>query len=322
VEFSERGYDKRLAKKLLKETEIKQDGKIKFDYFSSRVLSIVLPAIYALVLSVFCLIYRVFPGPEFVILLFFIYAAYNKRTQRFVKDWVPFVTLFVSFEAMYGLIGGLSGIVHVQEPIRADLNLFGAIPTLWLQQFFRMPVLDYLGAFFYSLHFVAPTVFAFVLWKYQPKHYWKYSLAFAICTYCALITFLVFPVAPPWYGVNATRVLFQVDSDLGMPIYRSVFDFIQPNPFAAFPSLHATYPWLISLYALKIGKKRALPILAFPVFVWFSAVYLGEHYVVDILGGIAYATFAFLLVEKLIPRLISAFASRRKTNEVVIQTIL
>lgn len=245
--------------------------------------------------------YNVLPGPEFVILCFFIYAMHNKWSRRFVKDWVPFIAFFLSYQAMYSLVGRIAGFVHVQEPISADLQIFGTIPTLLLQQLYRTPILDYLGAAFYSLHFIAPTIFAFLLWKLRPQHYWKYTLALAICTYTSLITFLVYPVAPPWYALNATRVLFQVDNNLGIPIYRTIFDYIQPNPFAAFPSLHSTYPWLISLYAFKIWQKKAMPVLIFPVFVWFSAVYLGEHYVVDVIGGIVYATCAFLLVEKLIP---------------------
>jgi membrane-associated phospholipid phosphatase len=301
---------------MLQEEEVKSNPQLRFNYHSSRILGIVFPAIYVLILCVFCLTYKVFPGPEFIVLCFFIYAAYNKWTRRFVKDWIPFVTLFLSFEAMYGLVGSIPGIVHVGEPIRADLQMFGTIPTLSLQQFYRTPFLDYFGALFYSLHFIAPTVFAFILWRYHPKDYWNYSLAFAICTYSALVTFLVYPVAPPWFGVNATRILFQVDSNLGVPVYHTIFDYIQPNPFAAFPSLHATYPLLISLYALKIWKRKALPVLLFPIFVWFSAVYLGEHYVVDVIGGIAYATLAFLLAEKLIPRLLARLA-KRKLQETV-----
>lgn len=211
---------------------------------------------------------------------------------------------------MYGIVGSLPKIVHIEEPIMGDLRLFGSIPTVVLQQLFRSPFLDYLGAFFYSLHFVAPTVFAFVLWKYSPKNFRKYTLALAIGTYSALVTFLVYPVAPPWYGVNAvygagtvTRILFQVDSNVGIPFFRTIFDYVSSDPFAAFPSLHAMYPWLISLFALKIKKTRALPILVLPAGVWFSAVYLGEHYVIDIIGGIIYATCAFLIVEKLVPRI-------------------
>jgi len=127
-----------------------------------------------------------------------------------------------------------------------------------------------------------------MLWKNSPKEYWKYSLAFLLCSYSALITFMIYPSAPPWFGLKASRILIQIDHEIGVPVYATIFDYIQPNPFAAFPSLHAAYPWLISIYAIKIKRTKALPILLIPVGVWFSAVYLGEHYIVDLLGGIAY----------------------------------
>ncbi len=285
-----------------KDDKAQVDQKVQFNPRSSSALAIALPALYVLVLAVFCLNYSVIPGPEFLVLCFFIYAAYNKWSKRFVKDWAPFVTLFISYQAMYGLVGAVAGIVHVSEPITAELQLFGSIPTVMLQQLYRMPILDYLGAFFYSIHFFAPTIFAFLLWRTAPKDYSKYTIALAVLTYSALITFLVFPVAPPWYGVNGvTRVLFDVDKSLGVPVYRTIYDFIEPNQFAAFPSLHSALPWLIALFALKIGRGKALPILVFPFGVWFSAVYLGEHYIVDVIGGIVYATVAFILAEKLIP---------------------
>jgi membrane-associated phospholipid phosphatase len=280
----------------------------------------VVPAIYASILCIFYLAYGVFPGPEFIFLCFFIYAAYNKWSRRFVGDWFPFVASFLSYDAINGLAGSMSRIVHVEEPISAELRVFGTIPTLLLQQFYRTPVLDYLGALFYSLHFIAPTVFGFILWKYRRKDYWKYGLAFAICTYSALVTFLIYPVAPPWFGVNATRILFQVDHNLGVPVYRTIFDYIQPNPFAAFPSLHAAYPWLISLCALEIGKAKALPVLLFPICVWFSAVYLGEHYVVDIIGGVICATFAYLLAEKFIPQLLSRYTIKGTMAEIDVRS--
>ena len=302
--------------KVRKGDKAQADHKAKFIPRSSSALAIALPALYVLVLTIFCLSYNVIPGPEFLILCFFIYAAYNKRSKRFVKDWIPFVTLFISYQAMYGLVGAVAGIVHVSEPITAELQLFGSIPTVMLQQLYRMPVLDYIGAFFYSIHFFAPTIFAFLLWKTAPKDYSKYMIALAVLTYSALITFLVFPVAPPWYGVRGvTRILFDVDKSLGVPVYRTVYDFIQPNKFAAFPSLHSALPWLIALFALKIGKGKALPILVFPLGVWFSAVYLGEHYIVDVIGGVAYATVAFILAEKLIPYIQFRRPNRLKPQE-------
>ncbi|MEM3873699.1 MAG: phosphatase PAP2 family protein [Candidatus Bathyarchaeia archaeon] len=253
------------------------------------------PAIFTIFLTAFYLSYKILPGPELLFLCLFVYASYRGNGNRFLKTFSPFIISFLSYESLNRLIDSVPRFIHVQEPIAADLWIFKAVPSLVLQQNYRMPILDYIGAAFYSVHFIAPTIFAFLLWKFSPEHYQKYSLAFMICTYTALLTFLVYPVAPPWYGVGATRVLFQVDNKLGVPMYRAIYDYIGVNPFAAFPSLHSAFPWIIALFAIKAWRKKALPILIFPFMVWFSAVYLGEHYVIDIVGGVAYATLAFII---------------------------
>ncbi|MGB9740888.1 MAG: phosphatase PAP2 family protein [Candidatus Bathyarchaeia archaeon] len=291
-------------------------------YGSKSSHELIFPATFALILCFFYLTYDIFPGPEFMFLCLLIYAMYNKCSRRFVKDWFPFAALFLSYETLNRFVGSIPRAVHIEEPIMADLKLFGVVPTLSLQHLYRAPALDYLGVAFYSLHFIAPTIFAFVLWKYKSSEYSKYTLAFMVCTYSALITFLVYPVAPPWFGVKATRIIFQVDNNLGVPIYKTVFDYIQPNLFAAFPSLHAAYPWLISLYTFKIWRKKALPILLFPTSIWFSAVYLGEHYVVDIIGGVAYATLAFLVVEKLCTKHALTKVLNQKSIENLLTNIL
>lgn len=252
-------------------------------------------AVFMSFLLAFYLAYKIFPGPEFIFLCLFLYTSYTKSDNRFLRTFTPFVLSFLSYEALNRLIDGVPRYIHVQEPMVADLKIFNVIPTIALQQYYRIPILDYIGAFFYSLHFIAPTIFAFILWKYKPENYQKYALAFTTCTYGALLTFLIYPVAPPWYGIGATRILFQVDDNLGIPMYHVLYDYFGVNTFAAFPSLHSAFPWLIALFAFKTWKKKALPVLIFPSMVWFSAIYLGEHYVIDVIGGIAYATIAYII---------------------------
>ena len=295
--------------------EDKQDGnkinfKLKFDR-SSRFFSILFPALYLAAIAAFCVEYCVIPGPELIILAFLVYATYNKRTWIFLKDWLPFITVFISYEIMYSIVGTVAQYNLHSGPYNLELDIFGQLPTMVLQQSFRMPILDYLGAFFYSLHFFAPTIFAFILWRKSPHNYLKYTVAFGVCTYAALVTFLFYAVAPPWIAVSGVmRVLTgSVDVSLGVPVYRTLFDFLSPNLYAAFPSMHSALPFLISLFAIKIWKVKALPILIFPIGVWFSAVYLGEHYVIDVLGGILYSVAAFIVVESVMP-----YLSKRSTS--------
>jgi len=296
----------------------KQDGnkinfKLKFDR-SSRFFSLLFPAMYLAAISVFCVEYCVIPGPELIILAFLVYATYNKRTWLFLKDWLPFITVFVSYEIMYSVVGTVAQYNLHSGPYNLELDIFGQLPTTVLQQSLRLPILDYLGAFFYSLHFFAPTAFAFILWRKSPHNYLKYTVAFGVCTYAALMTFLFYAVAPPWIAVpGVSRILTgSVDASLGVPVYRTLFDFLSPNLYAAFPSMHSALPFLISLFAIKIWKVKALPVLIFPVGVWFSAVYLGEHYVIDVLGGILYAVAAFVVVESVIPFLSKRLKSSGK----------
>lgn len=294
-----------------KQEKTKVDKRLRIDDRFLFNLARRFPIIYSVALIIFCIVYRVFPAPDFLVLCLFIYAAHMKRAHRFIKDWVPFITLFLAYETMRGIVYHIAGIVHVTELIEAELYLFGTIPTKVLQQFYRNPILDWTGAFFYSLHFIVPIVFGFVLWNRSPKNYRKYTVALLITSYSALITFLAYPSAAPWFGINAERILFQIDGVIGVPLYATIYAFIEPNPFAAIPSLHAAYPWIVSLYAIKIKRIKALPILIFPLGVWFSAVYLGEHYIIDLLAGVAYATVAYFLAEKLTAR---HFFSRSRTN--------
>ena len=285
----------------LKIEKLKHD--LSFDYHSSRFFSLLFSGIYVIAITIFCVEYKIIPGPEFLVLGVLFYAAYNQRTWRALKDWLPFVTVFLSYEIMYSIVGTVSANNLHSGPHNLDIQLFGQLPTIFLQQSFRFAVLDYIGAVFYGIYFFVPTVFAFIIWKKSPKNYWKYTVAFGVLTYSALITFLFYPVSPPWLAVsNVTRILTNsVDVNLGLPVYKTLFDFLGGNLYAAFPSMHSAMPWLVFLYAFKIWKWKSLPVLVIPVGTWFSAVYLGEHYFLDVLGGIAYATIAFIAVEKLLP---------------------
>jgi membrane-associated phospholipid phosphatase len=71
---------------------------------------------------------------------------------------------------------------------------------------------------------------------------------------------------------------------------------------AAFPSLHAAYATLFSIFMFKLGRKYGLASLPIAGGVYFSIVYLGQHFMVDLLGGVAYAGISVYVVEWLLAR--------------------
>jgi membrane-associated phospholipid phosphatase len=72
--------------------------------------------------------------------------------------------------------------------------------------------------------------------------------------------------------------------------------------FAAFPSLHAAYATLFSFFMFKLNRRFGLVSLPILFGVCFSTVYLGQHYLVDLLAGVAYALFSAYIVERLVSR--------------------
>jgi membrane-associated phospholipid phosphatase len=65
---------------------------------------------------------------------------------------------------------------------------------------------------------------------------------------------------------------------------------VAPNNVAAVPSLHAAFPLIACVFLIvAFGWKRAGWTAIYPLTMWFGVVYLGEHYVFDVILGIGYA---------------------------------
>jgi membrane-associated phospholipid phosphatase len=80
----------------------------------------------------------------------------------------------------------------------------------------------------------------------------------------------------------------------GVHSFPTIYNHMNPNPVAAVPSLHAAYPTLDLLFVWRLfGWRFGLPFAVYPLSVWVGVVYMGEHYVVDVLLGILYAVVIF-----------------------------
>jgi hypothetical protein len=126
--------------------------------------------------------------------------------------------------------------------------------------------------------------------------------------YAAFTTYYLYPAAPPWLAAQlelippVSRVLintlqqFPASAPLAL-----LYQYFSPNDVAAVPSLHGAAPMLLALVAFRLWGWKALGMFVYPLLAGISFVYLGEHYVADILAGWVYALVAFLAVWTLAP---------------------
>ena len=211
----------------------------------------------------------------------------------------PFLLMLLTYESIRGLVQTSSnGSIHVMDMILWDKSLSGGIlPTYFLQRTLSAQpftwIVDAVANGFYMTHFISAIALGLLLWTARREHYWPYLLGLAVLSYAAFLTYVFFPAAPPWWA-SMYGYLKGEAVDLSHSLLSPGYIVATGNPVASMPSLHAAYPFYMFFYCLYIWGKKSLPVLILPLGVAASSIYLGHHYVIDILVGVVYALVAFL----------------------------
>ncbi len=246
--------------------------------------------------------------PDTLLIIVLIIGVVFGQTREFIVRFVPFLGLLVVYDAMRGIADDLNKNVHYTEMIDFDRWLaFGHIPTIWLQGVWwhgAVSWYDFYFYFLYTLHFLMPVIVGLVLWKYQPRLYWPFVWTIVGVSFAAFITYILFPASPPWLASELgyiTEPLHRVSSDvwwaMGVENFSEVYKNISPNAVAAVPSLHSAYPLIAALFTIKaFGFRKVWWIALYPISMWVGVVYLGEHYIFDVLAAIVFVVVGTLAV--------------------------
>ena len=112
------------------------------------------------------------------------------------------------------------------------------------------------------------------------------------------------PTAPPWYAaaagaegapgahdVNGSRAVRRMMVEYGEHFWRDgwgpLYSVLGGNPLAAMPSLHFATSLMAALLLAEVGPLAGALGFSYALTLGFALVYLGEHYVVDLLAGAA-----------------------------------
>ena len=240
---------------------------------------------------------------QFLPIVFFLAAvpvlAILGASKDLARSWLPFVSILLSYEALAGVVGSYASSKVVFSLYPIDRFLWGFNLTGWVQSTFYSTTMTQVASFFYTLHFPLVVITSASLWYFNRQLFGKYTVAMIITSYAALATFVLAPTAPPWYQGIAVN-LYQSTGAAVLPnALSSAISMIESDQFAAFPSLHTAYTTIFCYFMVKLDRRLAFVAVPVTGAILFSTLYLGQHYLIDLIGGAAYALVPILIIEKL-----------------------
>ena len=240
-------------------------------------------------------------------------AAYGgARVRRFYRAAIPAITLFVLYDALRYLwpVSVSASRVLGCELRDVELVFFGVgvgnmivTPNEWLAGLAN-PTLDLLCALPYGAYLGIMAAQYTHLCVKKPDAARRFAQLALGTHVVGFATYLLLPAAPPWYVAThgcaidlaahgSPAALTRVDAWLGHGYFASLYGH-GAVVFGALPSLHVTYPLygLITTFRTASAPSRALQI-AYALVMPFAAVYLGHHYVIDVVLGLAYVAIVY-----------------------------
>ncbi len=208
--------------------------------------------------------------------------------------------------------------LRIRYPIVADRALgAGELPNVRLQRALSRPDgvtgLDRVLSAVHWVWFFEPHL---ALLFVQARHIDRFPRAarqMAAAYDLGCLLYFAIPTAPPWWasengyldrGVDrpvaevvdagrppgapvVRRLMVDVGEGVWGPAWERLYDAAGGNPWAAMPSLHFATSVLAALLLAEIGPIPGALGVGYAATLGFSLVYLGEHYVTDLVAGAA-----------------------------------
>ena len=222
----------------------------------------------------------------------------SARNRSAYGLWALYIGGFAIFSVARSFADETGMPTHVADLITVEKTVgFGSVPTVWLQTRFFDPAqigwLDRAATYVHWSYFVLPHLFAAHLFFGKRHLFERYVLLFVGVLLTGLVIYFIFPAAPPWVAAltghldPTYKVVTEVGSEWNVNLYERFESQIRSsNPVAAMPSLHMAVSFAILLIAFRVNWFLGALALVYNAAMAFSLVYLGEHYVVDIVAGI------------------------------------
>jgi len=190
--------------------------------------------------------------------------------------------------------------LKVRYPIRIDRAIGrGTLPNTRLQKALMRPgdavsPLDRALSFTHWAWFFEPhSSLVFILARDHPG-FVRAARQMALCFDLGCLVYALVPTAPPWWAAEngytgddeVQRRMVEVGEQVWGRAWEPLFNGVDGNPWAAMPSLHFGASVLAAILLTESDPRAGAVGWTYAGLLGFALVYLGEHYVADLLAGL------------------------------------
>jgi hypothetical protein len=189
--------------------------------------------------------------------------------------------------------------LRIQYPIRADTLLGGGeLPNVRLQRAVerlgRRNGIDRFLSWAHWCWFFEPHGSLTWILARHPEHFARSARQMSAVFDLGCAIYMAVPTAPPWWAseegytdAKVRRIMQEVGEEEWGRAWPVLYDTLGGNPWAAMPSLHFATSLMAALLLAETGPVEGAFGFAYAGVLGFALVYLGEHYVTDLLAGAA-----------------------------------
>lgn len=187
--------------------------------------------------------------------------------------------------------------LYTRYPIRIDSAVgAGRLPGSRLQTFLagrrHTAALDRVLTVTHWLWFFEPYAVLFWILFRHPERFPRAARQMAAVFDAGAFGYWAAPTAPPWWSSEQgytkepmRRIMVEVGEPLWGRYWSPLYKALGGNPWAAMPSLHFATSMQGAVSLSEAGKREGAVGWAYALILGFGLVYLGEHYVTDLLAG-------------------------------------
>ena len=202
--------------------------------------------------------------------------------------------------------------LRVRYPIQVDRALgAGSTPTIRLQRALGRPgelrPHDLALACVHWSWFIVPHgTLAYLLLRHR-ELYPRGAVLMAACFDLGCVVYWAVPTAPPWWaGGNGDlppvrRIMEEAGQRVWRRAWQPLYHSLQGNPFAAMPSLHFGTSVMAARVLSGVSRGHGAVGWSYAATLGFGLVYLGEHYVIDLIAGGALAEAVWRIAPRFDP---------------------